>query len=48
MDFHFPIAGLIAGLIVLLGSVAFLKFFDYLAAQSVKRLLEMAGGGKNG
>jgi hypothetical protein len=44
MDFHFPLAGLI----VLLGSVAFLKFFDYLAARSAKRLIEMAGGGKNG
>lgn len=48
MDFHFPITGLIAGLIVLIGSVAFLKLFDYLAAQSIKRLLEMAGVGKNG
>ena len=47
MDFHFPIAGPIAGLIVLIGSVAFLKLFDSLAAQSVKRLLEMARAGKN-
>ena len=31
----------IAGLIVLVGSVAFLKIIDFLAAQSVKRLLEM-------
>jgi hypothetical protein len=38
MDYHFPIAGLIT----LIGSIAFLKLFDFLAAQSVKRLLEMA------
>ena len=48
MDFHFPIAGLVAGLIVLIGSIAFLKLFDYLAAQSVKRLIETARVGKNG
>ncbi|MBR9984790.1 MAG: hypothetical protein KFF68_02660 [Desulfosarcina sp.] len=37
MDIQYPIAGLI----VLAGAVAFLKTFDFLAAQSVKRLLEM-------
>jgi hypothetical protein len=47
MDFPFPIAGPIVALIVLVGSIAFLKLFDYLAAQSVKRLLEMAGDSKN-
>jgi hypothetical protein len=50
MDFPFPIpgpiVGPIVGLFVLVGSVAFLKLFDYLAAQSVKRLLEMADTGK--
>lgn len=39
MDIQYPIAGLI----VLVGAVAFLKTFDLLAAQSVKRLLEMGG-----
>ena len=47
MDFPFPIAGPIVALIVLVGSIAFLKLFDYLAAQSVKRLLEIAGDSKN-
>ena len=47
MDSLFPIAFPMAGLIVLIGSVAFLKLFDYLAAQSIKRLLEMAGAGKS-
>ncbi len=37
MDIQYPIAGFI----VLAGAVAFLKTFDFLAAQSVKRLLEM-------
>ena len=37
MDIKYPIAGLI----VLVGSLAFLKTFDFLAAQSVKRLIEM-------
>jgi hypothetical protein len=37
MDIQYPIAGFI----VLAGAVAFLKIFDWLAAQSVKRLLEM-------
>jgi hypothetical protein len=31
------------GMIVLIGSIAFLKFFDFLARQSIKRLLEAAG-----
>ena len=30
------------GLIVLIGSIAFLKCFDFLARQSIKRLLEAA------
>jgi len=47
MDYLSPLAFPIAGLVVLFGSVAFLKVFDYLAAQSVKRLLEMAGSVKN-
>ena len=38
MDIHFPIAGLS----LLIGSISFLKIFDFLAAQSAKRLLEMA------
>ncbi|WP_319407962.1 hypothetical protein [uncultured Desulfosarcina sp.] len=37
MDIQYPIAGVI----VLVGAVAFLKTFDFLAAQSVKRLLEI-------
>jgi hypothetical protein len=37
MDIQYPIAGLL----VFAGAVAFLKTFDFLAAQSVKRLLEM-------
>ena len=43
MDWKYPIAGLI----VLVGSIAFLKYFDFLAAQSVKRLLAKAGLRKN-
>ena len=31
-----------SGMAVLIGSVAFMKFFDFLANQSVKRLLEAA------
>lgn len=38
LELHYPIAGLI----VLAGGIGFLKFFDYLASQSAKRLLEMA------
>jgi hypothetical protein len=37
MDIQYPMAGLL----VLVGAVAFLKTFDFIAAQSVKRLLEM-------
>ncbi|MBC2712087.1 MAG: hypothetical protein HGJ94_14220 [Desulfosarcina sp.] len=37
MDIHYPITGLI----VLAGSIGFLKLFDFLAAQSAKRLLEV-------
>ncbi|MFO7714538.1 hypothetical protein [Desulfosarcina sp.] len=40
IDIHYPIAGMV----FLVGAVAFLKGFDFLAAQRVKRLLEMAGG----
>ena len=43
MELHFPIAGLI----LLIGSIAFLKLFDYLAAQSGKRLLELADAGRD-
>lgn len=39
MDWNYPIAGII----VLIGSIAFLKYFDFLASQSVRRLLEKAG-----
>jgi hypothetical protein len=39
MEWKYPLAGLI----VLIGSVAFLKYFDFLAAQSVKRFLGIAG-----
>lgn len=39
MDLQYPIAGVI----VLVGAIAFLKVFDFLAAQSMQRLLEMAG-----
>lgn len=38
MDLQYPIAGAI----VLVGAIAFLKVFDFLAAQSVRRLLETA------
>jgi hypothetical protein len=44
MDIHFPIAGLL----LLFGAIAFLKFFDFLAARSVKRLLEKAGTNGDG
>jgi hypothetical protein len=44
MDIQYPIAGLI----VLAGAVAFLKTFDFLAAQSVKRLLEMGEACRTG
>ena len=37
MDIQYPIAGVI----VLAVAMAFLKTFDFLTAQSVKRLLEM-------
>jgi hypothetical protein len=37
MEIQYPIAGVI----ILIGAVVFLKAFDFLAAQSVKRLLEM-------
>ena len=40
VEIHYPIGGLI----VLIGSIAFLKFFDFLAAQSAKRLLDEANG----
>jgi hypothetical protein len=39
MELQYPISGLIA----LIGAVVFLKVFDFLAAQSVRRLLEMGG-----
>ena len=39
MDFNYPIAGAI----ILVGAIAFLKTLDFLAAQSVRRLLEIAG-----
>ena len=39
MDLHYPLAGLT----VLVGGIAFMKGFDFLAAESVRRLLEMAG-----
>jgi hypothetical protein len=38
IDLHYPIAGLV----VLAGGIGFMKFFDFLASQSAKRLLEMA------
>ena len=41
MDLHYPIAGII----LLIGSIAFLKLFDFFAAQSAKRLLELADEG---
>jgi len=41
MELHFPIAGLI----LFVGSIAFLKLFDFFAAQSAKRLLELADEG---
>ncbi len=44
MDIQYPIAGVI----VLVGAVAFLKTFDFLAAQSVKRLLEMGEACRTG
>jgi hypothetical protein len=39
MDLQYPISGLI----VLIGALVFLKVFDFLAAQSVRRLLEVGG-----
>jgi hypothetical protein len=39
MDIHYPICGLM----VLAGAVVFLKGFDFLAAQSARRLREIAG-----
>lgn len=39
MDFHYPIAGAI----MLIGAIAFLKILDFLSAQTVRRLLEVAG-----
>jgi len=44
IDAHFPVAALF----LLIGSIAFLKLFDFLAAQSVKRLLEKAGSNGDG
>lgn len=38
IDLQYPIGGLI----VLIGGIGFLKGFDFLAAQTAKRLLEMA------
>ena len=38
MELTYPLAGLI----VLIAVIAFLKTLDFLAAQTVKRLLEMA------
>lgn len=43
-DLHYPLAGLA----VLAGGVGFIKAFDFLAAQSVKRLLEMARACRDG
>jgi hypothetical protein len=43
MEIQYPIAGLI----VVVGAVAFLKTFDFLAAKSVQRLLEMGDAGHN-
>ena len=37
IDLQYPIGGLI----VLIGAIGFLKGFDFLAAQTVKRLLKM-------
>ena len=39
MDLHYPLAGLT----VFVGGIVFMKGFDFLAAESVRRLLEMAG-----
>jgi hypothetical protein len=39
ISLHFPLAGLA----VLIGSIALIKGFDFLAAQSAQRLLETAG-----
>lgn len=38
---------LFGGLLVLIGSIAFLKIFDFIAAQSAKRLLDLAKGEPN-
>ncbi|BBO68418.1 hypothetical protein DSCA_23480 [Desulfosarcina alkanivorans] len=42
IDIHYPVTGLV----ILAGAIVFLKGFDFLAAQSVKRLLHMAAGHK--
>lgn len=42
MELHY----LTSGLIVLTGSIALIKCFDFLAVESTKRLLEMAHGCK--
>jgi hypothetical protein len=39
-DLHY----IVGGLIVLIGSIALIKVFDFLAAQGVKRILDMANG----
>ena len=44
IELHYPIGGLIA----LIGAIGFLKGFDFLAAQSVKRLLERANRNQPG
>ena len=38
IDLHYPLTGLL----ILAGGIGFMKAFDFLASQSVKRLLEMA------
>lgn len=43
MDLQYPIAGLI----LMGGAIAFLKIFDFLAAQSARRLLEIAAAGSD-
>jgi hypothetical protein len=40
LELHYPLSGLI----FLAGAIVFLKGFDFLAAQSVNRLLETAAG----
>ena len=44
MDLHYPIAGAI----ILVGAIALLKTLDFLAAQNVMRLREMAGAQRPG